>query len=71
MADEVLKVDVDLPDQRSLLQFNYLGPRMVITQDKAKQDATNFRAAARALRQAGGKDTLANWLDDLAATSSD
>ena len=65
MADEVLKVDVDLPDQRSLVQFNNLGHYMVITQDKAKQDATNFRAAARALRQAGGEDTLANRLDDL------
>jgi hypothetical protein len=38
---------------------------MVITQDKAKQDATNFRAAVRAHRQAG-KDTIANWLADLA-----
>jgi hypothetical protein len=63
---EYLEVDKELPDHRSLVRFRNLGPCLVITQDKARQDATNFRASARALRQAGGKDTLANWLEDLA-----
>lgn len=61
------KLKADLKDHRSLVQFRNLDqPCMIITADKAKQDAQNFREAASLLPSSPRADRVKAWLNELA-----
>ena len=58
------KINADLPDVRSVVRFRNMDtPCMVITAEKAKVDAKNFRDIAKTVPKAAHRD----WLNDMAA----
>lgn len=68
MAD-IPHIDADLPMHRTAAKFrNHDKPCLIMSPDKAKSDAKNFREAAGFVRQAGSDRAklVAEWLEDLA-----
>jgi hypothetical protein len=65
---KIHKFNRDLPDHRSLIKFRNMDkPCMVISADKAKQDAKNFREIAQAFNPQNEYQTrLKGWLNELA-----
>jgi hypothetical protein len=64
---DITKLDADIPNIRSLVQFrNHDQPCIVIRQDKARSDAKVFREAASMLSGSDRGRALADWLTDLA-----